>query len=69
MAQVTLTFSAENAVRIQAAIDETYAFEDLVPPANFKSHLVAVIRSYVNESENRVAALAAQDQLTNVDII
>ncbi len=74
MAEVTLTFAPEHAVRIQRALELRLPVydenDDLVPAdvAQFKQFLIAQTKQFVHSSERQEARSAADQAQTYVEV-
>jgi len=74
MPSVTLNFSAEHALRIRTALEETRELVDeegeprTATVEDLKEYIIADVVRFVRTSEKRVAARAAQAGVDSVDI-
>jgi hypothetical protein len=68
MPTLTIDFSAEHGQRIQDALTESLNLDAPATMADFKAYVIQDVRQLVRNSEKRVAAAAATDLITDVDL-
>jgi hypothetical protein len=68
MPTLTIDFSNAHGARIQDALTEAFELEAPATMEDLKAYVIADVKQFVRTSEKRVAAQAAQANVTDVDL-